>query len=221
MKNKTEGIYIGEESQEYKLKFSEIAESNLDINKPTVLLHSCCGPCSTAVVERLAPNYHVTVFFYNPNIMDREEYYRRRDDQLKFLEIFNHEHKNEYFVDYLEGEYTPDTFVSLATDLKDEPEGGLRCSICFKLRLDKTAVIAKSLDKDLFATTLTISPHKNYQLISAIGNGISQNLGIKYLDENFKKKGGFQRSIELSKKYDLYRQTYCGCDYSKINDEGK
>ncbi|MBK5253768.1 MAG: epoxyqueuosine reductase QueH [Peptostreptococcaceae bacterium] len=215
MKIKTEGIYTGEENLEYKLKFSEISEFNLESNKPTVLLHSCCGPCSTAVVERLAPNYNVTVFFYNPNIMDREEYYLRRDNQLKFLEAFNYEHRNEYFVDYLEGEYTPDTFVSLASDLKDEPEGGLRCSICFKLRLEKTAEVAKALDKDLFATTLTVSPHKNYQLISAIGSGLSQNIGIKYLDENFKKKGGFQRSIELSKKYSLYRQSYCGCNYSK------
>jgi len=217
MKIITEGLYTGRNELEYNATYGNISETNLESNKPSVLLHSCCGPCSTAVIERLAPLYNITVFFYNPNIMDPEEYYRRRDSQLKFIEEFNIEYRKEYFIDYIEGEYNPECFINLTSDLKNEPEGGFRCNICFRLRLERTAEVAKALEKDTFATTLTISPHKNYEAISSIGNTLSESLNIPYLDENFKKKGGFQRSIELSKKYNLYRQDYCGCDYSKRN----
>lgn len=217
MKIITEGLYTGRNELEYNASYSNLTDANLETNKPNVLLHSCCGPCSTAVIERLAPSFNITVFFYNPNITDADEYYKRRDSQLKFLEKFNTEHHKEYFVDYLEGEYNPQCYLNLTSNMKNEPEGGLRCNICFRLRLERTAEVAKALGKDCFATTLTVSPHKNYDVISSIGNIISESLNIPYLDENFKKKGGFKRSIELSKKYNLYRQDYCGCDYSKRN----
>ena len=187
--------------------------------KRRVLLHSCCGPCSTACIERLLPDYKVTVFFYNPNITDPEEYEKRKANQIKFIEAFNQEVPEEDKVVFIEGEYLPEDFFDVAQGLEDCPEGGERCTECFKLRLDRTARAAVVMGYPIFGTTLTVSPHKNYQLISCIGTKLGDVYGLEFLDMDFKKKAGFQRSIELSKKYELYRQNYCGCEFSKWEDK--
>ena len=187
--------------------------------KRRVLLHSCCGPCSTACIERLLPDYKVTVFFYNPNITDPEEYEKRKANQIKFIEAFNEEVPEEDRVVFIEGEYLPEDFFDVAKGLEDCPEGGDRCTECFKLRLDRTARAALAMGYPIFGTTLTVSPHKNYQLISAIGTELGEVFGLEFRDMDFKKKAGFQRSIELSKKYELYRQNYCGCEFSKWEDK--
>lgn len=185
------------------------------VRKPALLLHSCCGPCSTAVVERLVDEFDVTIFFYNPCITDEEEYKRRKDAQLRFIEKFNEEKIGVTKVNFKEGEYRPTEFFKAAGGLEAEPEGGARCTVCFGQRLEKTAEAARMGGYDYFATTLTVSPHKNYKLISEIGRSIALRYGLSFLDRDFKKKDGFKRSIELSKKYELYRQDYCGCEYSK------
>ena len=182
---------------------------------PNLLLHSCCGPCSTAVVERLVDEFDVTVFFYNPCITDEDEYKRRRDSQIKFIDKFNEEKIGITRVYFKEGEYRPTEFFNAAKGMEEEPEGGIRCSACFNQRLEKTAEAARMGGFDYFATTLTVSPHKNYKLISEIGRSIALRYGLSFLDRDFKKKDGFKRSIELSKKYELYRQDYCGCEFSK------
>lgn len=185
------------------------------VRKPALLLHSCCGPCSTAVVERLVDEFDVTIFFYNPCITDEDEYKRRKEAQLKFIEKFNEEKIGITKVGFKEGDYRPAEFFKTAEGLETAPEGGARCSRCFVQRLEKTAETASLNGFDYFTTTLTVSPHKNYKLISEIGRDLALRYGLSFLDRDFKKKDGFKRSIELSKKYGLYRQDYCGCEYSK------
>ncbi|MEG0291346.1 MAG: epoxyqueuosine reductase QueH [Anaerovoracaceae bacterium] len=182
--------------------------------KPSLLLHSCCGPCSTAVIERLAEDYNITVYFYNPNITDAKEYIKRRDSQLLVIDEYNKEHKHENKVSFLEGTYDTRAFYKIIEGLENEPEGGGRCKKCYLLRLEQTAIMASMNNYDSFATTLTISPHKSFEIIGEIGNKVSMEYGVNFLNENFKKKAGFQRSIELSKKYNLYRQNFCGCEFS-------
>lgn len=183
--------------------------------KNRLLLHSCCGPCSTACIERVLPNYKVSIFFYNPCITDIEEYEKRKEAQIKFLNAFNETLSEEDKVEFIEGEYLPEEFFEVAAEYADEPEGGLRCTECFKLRLDRTARAALRMGYDIFGTTLTVSPHKNYNLISAIGCELGNKYNLEFLDMDFKKKAGFQRSIQMSKEYELYRQNYCGCEFSK------
>ncbi len=185
------------------------------VQKPALLLHSCCGPCSTAVIERLADEFAITVFYYNPCITDEEEYLRRRDTQKAFLKAYQEKHPGETAITFLEGSYRPGTFLQLVKGLEDEPEGGRRCHVCFRQRLEQTAMQAQMSGCDWFGTTLTVSPHKNYRKISEIGQEIALRYGLTFLDRDFKKKDGFKRSIELSKEYGLYRQNYCGCDFSK------
>lgn len=183
-------------------------------DKNHVLLHSCCGPCSTACIERLLPDYRITIFFYNPNVTDPAEYARRKEAQIQFLAAYNERLPEEDRVQFIEGEYLPEDFFAVCSALADEPEGGKRCTECFRLRMDRTAQVALKTGHTLFGTTLTVSPHKNYPLISAIGTELARVYGLEFLDLDFKKKAGFQRSIELSKEYGLYRQNYCGCAYS-------
>lgn len=187
--------------------------------KPGLLLHSCCGPCSTAVIERLAEEFEITVFFYNPCITDEEEYLLRRENQKKFLKAFNEKRIGRNRIRFLEGPYNPGAFLKLAEGLEEEPEGGRRCQRCFLQRLEKTAETAQMTGSDYFGTTLTVSPHKNYRKISEIGRDIALRYGLSFLDRDFKKKDGFKRSIELSKQYGLYRQDYCGCAFSKRESE--
>lgn len=175
--------------------------------KKRLLLHSCCGPCSTACIERLKDYFDITVLYYNPNIEPLEEYNHRKEVQKKVLKEFN--------IKYLECDYDNETFRRITKSLSEEREGGKRCSVCFGIRLKYTANMAKKYQFDYFATTLTVSPHKNSAIINNIGSKIGATLGIKYLYADFKKRDGYKRSIELSKEYDLYRQDYCGCLYSK------
>lgn len=185
------------------------------MSKNRLLLHSCCGPCSTACIERLLPDYNVTVFFYNPNITDREEYEKRKEAQLKFINLYNEKLSDKDKIQFIEGEYLPEEFYDVASEYASEPEGGVRCTECFKLRLERTAQAALRTGNTVFGTTLTVSPHKNYNLISAIGWELSVKYNLEFLDMDFKKKAGFQRSIQMSKEYGLYRQNYCGCEFSK------
>lgn len=173
---------------------------------PRLLLHSCCGPCSSYVLEYLSDYFDITLFFYNPNIQPAEEYEKRLLTQKKLLE--RAKYKNP--VVFLAGEYEPQRFFDMVKGLEGCKEGGARCEKCFELRLSKAAEIAKKGGFDYFATTLTVSPHKNAVLINEIG-GRYQN----YLPSDFKKREGYKRSIILSKEYELYRQGYCGCIFSK------
>ncbi len=193
----------------------EISGLALMPQKPRVLMHACCGPCSTSCVERTAEDYALTLYYYNPNITDREEYYLRRDTLLQFLNAFNDEHKDLFTVGYLEGAYEPERFIEKASPLADEPEGGRRCDLCFALRLTETARMAKRMEMDFFTTTMSVSPHKNYDKIKRLGLALEEETGVKFLDIDFKKKNGFGRSVELSKQYCLYRQNFCGCDFAR------
>ena len=191
------------------------ANASLAYRKPRLLLHACCGPCSTSCVERVADEYEVTLYYYNPNIMDREEYLRRREALLKFIDAFNADNEGRTRVEYLEGEYDPERFIRLAEPMKDEPEGGKRCDMCFAMRLSDTARMAKELGYDYFTTTMSVSPHKDYKTIAELGFSLEENTGVKYLDIDFKKRNGFGRSVEMSKMYGLYRQNFCGCEYAR------
>ena len=185
------------------------------VEKPALLLHSCCGPCSTAVIERLVDDYDITVYFYNPCITDWDEYEKRRENQIRFIEHYNIHLGGTSKIHFIEGDYDPENYFKAVAGHETEPEGGSRCTICFTQRLEKTAETAALGGYPLFTTTLTVSPHKNYPLISAIGTGAAEKYGVEFLDLDFKKKAGFQRSIQMSKEYELYRQNYCGCEFSK------
>ena len=176
-----------------------------------LLLHACCAPCSTACLERLTNFFKVTIFYYNPNITDENEYKKRIEEIKKLLTLI----KPKYKVELLEGDYDPNKFFEMAKGLENEPERGKRCYKCYEMRLVETAKIASQLGFNNFCTTLTLSPHKNVNWINEIGEKINNEYSSNYLYSDFKKKEGYKRSIELSKIYDLYRQDYCGCIYSK------
>ncbi len=179
-------------------------------NKPKILLHSCCGPCSSTCIERLKPYFDVTVFYYNPNIYPKEEFIKRLETQNKVLSYFD--------VDLKYLEYNEEEYLSKVQGLELEKEGGERCKKCFYLRLKKTAEFAKQNGYDYFGTTLTVSSHKDEQIINKIGEEISNQLNIPFLYSDFKKHDGYKRSIELSKQLNLYRQNYCGCRFSLRRD---
>jgi predicted adenine nucleotide alpha hydrolase (AANH) superfamily ATPase len=181
---------------------------------PTLLLHSCCAPCSSYVIEYLSRYFKITVFYYNPNISPDNEYRYRADEQKRLIESMPLENP----VKFLEGEYNPNDFFEASKGLENEPEGGARCAKCFNMRLSKTAEIAQQGNYDYFTTTLTISPLKNAQIINNIGKELSNKYKVPYLLSDFKKKNGYKRSIVLSKEYNLYRQNYCGCVFSKNNE---
>ena len=178
---------------------------------PRLLLHSCCAPCSSYVLEYLSQYFSITVFYYNPNITDSEEYRRRVEEQKRLIG----EMPVKYPVSFLEGEYDPRAFTEIARGLEQVPEGGERCFRCYALRLEKTAQLAREREYDYFTTTLTISPLKNAQKLNEIGEQMAEKYGCRLLNSDFKKKNGYKRSTELSKEYGLYRQDYCGCIYSK------
>lgn len=176
-------------------------------SKKTILLHSCCGPCSSAVLEKLNNYFDITVLYYNPNIEPIDEYIKRKNVQIQLLNKLN--------IKYMEIDYLNNEYHNKVIGYENEPENGLRCHICYKLRLEKTAYLAKENNFDYFGTTLTVSPYKNSKVINQIGKELENIYNIKYLLSDFKKEDGYKRSIELSKEYDLYRQNYCGCLYSK------
>lgn len=193
--------------------------SSMEKKKPSVLLHACCGPCSTACVERLVQDFEVTLYYYNPNITDREEYLLRKETLLQFVNAYNEEYKDEFTVNFIEGEYDVQRWLDRTAALKDEPEGGKRCDVCFSMRLTETARQAKEMKFDYFTTTMSVSPHKNYDAIKTLGMILDGEYGVTYLDIDFKKKNGFARSVEMSKQYGLYRQGFCGCEYGRLAQE--
>ncbi len=178
---------------------------------PKLLLHSCCAPCSSYVLEYLSPYFSITVFFYNPNIHPEAEYKKRLKEQIKFINTFPA--KNE--VKLITGPYEPELFLQKVKGLEQEKEGQRRCLKCYQMRMEKTAWQASLLGFPYFTTTLTISPHKNAKLINQLGANIASFYQIAYLFSDFKKKGGFKQSILLSHQYKLYRQNYCGCIFSR------
>lgn len=217
MKRETDNDCISEglEFDVQRSRFISLEDMNdARVIKPSILLHSCCGPCSTAVVERLCGRFDITVFFYNPNITDRDEYEKRRNAQLEFIDKYNNRIDSRDRIAYLEGPYEPQLFYAAAKGLEEEPEGGRRCAVCFRLRLEKTAEAAQMSGFDTFGTTLSVSPYKNFELINKIGLQLGLRYGLAFLGEDFKKQGGYQRTVELSKEYNLYRQHYCGCGFS-------
>lgn len=189
----------------------------------TLLLHSCCAPCSSYVLTYLRSTYRITVFYYNPNITEEAEYRKRAAEEKRFIEELNKDEKalsGEAFpIAYIDGEYHPDEFLNAVKGYEDCPERGERCAICFRLRLSETAKEAAKLGCDLFATTLTLSPLKDAKLLNEIGEEEGKRYGANYLPSDFKKKGGYLKSIELSKEYGLYRQDFCGCIFSKAERE--
>lgn len=178
---------------------------------PTLLLHCCCAPCSSSVLERLTSHFSVTVFFFNPNIYPEGEYHHRLTE-LKRL-IAEQPYSNP--VNIIEAEYDPRVFFNVAKGLEDCPERGERCKICYRLRLERTAREAKSRGFDYFTTTLSVSPLKDAQVLYEICRGLSDEYGVATIPADFKKKDGFKRSIELSSQYALYRQNFCGCVFSR------
>ena len=193
----------------YQLELDRITASLS--GRPRLLLHSCCGPCSSYVLEYLTRYFEVFLSYYNPNIQPRAEYDLRLENQLKVLERIPG-------VTLVPCGYDGGAYDEAARGLEDEPEGGARCTECFKLRLDFAAREAKRLGCDYFATTLTVSPHKDAQRINAIGEALAGKYGVKWLPGDFKKRDGYKRSIELSREFGLYRQNYCGCLFSKTEE---
>lgn len=184
--------------------------------KPKLLLHSCCAPCSSAILEFLQNYFDITVYFYNPNITFEEEYYKRLNEQREYHE------KRGYSIKVIEGKYDPkEDFFKQVKGLEDRREGGERCFKCYTLRMEATAQKAKELGFDYFSTVLSISPLKNTQWINEIGEELSKKYGIKFLNGDFKKKNRYLRSTEISREYELYRQDYCGCVFSKMEREAK
>lgn len=181
--------------------------------KKKILLQSCCAPCSTAVIERLVSEYEITILYYNPNIYPEEEYLKRKNEEIKYIEIFNKQNP-ENQINFLDSDYESEKFYEKTKGFENEREGGARCAICFRLRLEKTVTLAKEKGFDIFGTTLTVSPHKNAELINAIGLELQKEYGVEFLVSNFKKQNGYKRSVELAKENDLYRQNYCGCEFA-------
>ena len=185
-------------------------------NKPKLLLHSCCAPCSSYVLEYLSKHFDITALYYNPNIYPEKEYFFRENEQERFI--------NEVFPDdvkFIKEIYNPDEFYAVVKGLEGIKEGGERCFKCYLLRLEKTAQIAKENNFDFFTTTLSISPYKNAEKLNEIGEALSEEYGVKYLVSDFKKKNGYKRSTELSREYNIYRQDYCGCVFSKNERESE
>ncbi len=184
-----------------------------------LLLHSCCAPCSSYVLVYLSRYFEITVFYYNPNITEQEEYQKRVTEQKRLIAELNGECESRYPIHILEGDYEPEQFCRIAKGHEKDPEGGERCFACYALRLQKTAAVAAAQGFDYFTTTLTISPLKNAEKLNQIGKKLGDSFGVPYLLSDFKKKNGYLTSIELSRKYHLYRQDYCGCEYSKAERE--
>ncbi|PHV72272.1 hypothetical protein CS063_02000 [Sporanaerobium hydrogeniformans] len=205
-----------EKTSRQKVNYQKKLEATLvqlekESKVPTLLLHSCCAPCSTYVIEYLSQHFYVTVFYYNPNIDEKEEYAKRSKEQRHLIEVM----PTRYPVQFIEGPYEVEAFTKKAQPLREEQEGGARCTMCYGMRLAKTAQYAKEGNFDYFTTTLSISPLKDAIRLNAIGEALGEKWGVSYLLSDFKKKEGYKRSTLLSETYGLYRQDYCGCSYSK------
>lgn len=196
----------------YQKELEKVIEKNQKEGiVPTLLLHACCAPCSSYVLEYLSQYFNITVLFYNPNISTDEEYKHRANELIRFINEKEFENPVKAVIE----DYIPEEFYSAVEGLEDCAEGGNRCFICYNLRLSKTAEIAKREKYDYFTTTLSISPLKNAGKLNEIGKELEETYEIKYLYSDFKKKNGYKRSIELSAEYNLYRQNFCGCEFSK------
>ena len=195
----------------YQKELDKVIESLSQQEKvPTLLLHSCCAPCSSYVLEYLSDYFGITVFYYNPNIYPDEEYEMRVREQQRFIRAFPAKHP----IDFIEGAYDKERFYEMARGLEAVPEGGQRCFQCYELRLREAGELAKARGFDYFTTTLSISPMKNAEKLNEIGLRLAEELGVSYLSSDFKKRNGYKRSTELSREYGMYRQDYCGCVYS-------
>lgn len=199
----------------YQIKMEKIIDS-LTFT-PKLLLHACCAPCSSYVLETLSRYFKISIVYYNPNITSKEEYNKRLNELKKFINLVKYENK----IDIIECGYDNQDFFKAVKGLEKEKEGGKRCYECYKFRMDYTAKLALDLEYDYFTTTLSISPYKNANWLNEIGEILEKKYGVKYLYADFKKKNGYKRSIELSSRYNLYRQDYCGCIYSKIERGNK
>lgn len=199
-------------NRNYQKELEKIIEENRKSNKvPRLFLHSCCAPCSSYVLEYLSNYFSITVFFYNPNISPKEEYEKRVEEIRRLIREMKFIHP----VELIEGRYEPEKFFDMAKGLEEVPEGGERCFKCYRLRMEEAVKLAKEGGYDYFTTTLTISPLKNAGKLNEIGEELSEIYEVLHLPSDFKKKNGYKRSIELSHEYDLYRQNYCGCVFSK------
>lgn len=199
----------------YQLETDKIIK-NLD-NVPRLLLHACCAPCSSYVLEYLSVYFNITVLFYNPNITEYDEYLKRKNELIRFI----NEMQFTNTVSMIDGDYSPEAFFAISKGREELCEGGARCFDCYRLRLERTAVVAREGNYDYFCTTLSVSPHKNSQKLNEIGGELSESYGVKYLFSDFKKRNGYKRSIELSAQYKLYRQNYCGCIFSRAQSENR
>lgn len=199
-------------NRNYQRELDRLIEEYQKAGKtPALLLHSCCAPCSSYVLEYLSQYFSITVLYYNPNIYPLQEYEKRVAEQKRFISQLPAEHP----VRFLEGDFDFDRYYEAVRGLEGEPEGGKRCEKCFRLRLEKAAQMASELGFDCFTTTLTISPMKNAPLLNEIGEEMGKKYGVFWLPSDFKKKNGYKRSVELSGQYGLYRQNYCGCVFSR------
>lgn len=195
----------------YQREMEAIIKQNQESGKiPRLLLHSCCAPCSSYVLETLSSCFAITVFYYNPNIYPPEEIFHRKEEQKRLIAQLPQENP----IAYLEGSYEPEAFYQAVKGHEKDKEGGERCFICYRLRLEEAARQAKAGGYDYFTTTLSISPLKNADKLNEIGREMEEKYGVSYLYSDFKKKNGYRRSTELSREYGLYRQDYCGCVFS-------
>ena len=194
---------------------NEMRKNQAAGEKPSLLLHVCCAPCSSYVLEYLNEYFDITLYFYNPNIAPEKEYTFRSDEVVRLISQM----PCAKDVKFVQAEYEYEKFLSIANGLENENEGGARCFRCYHLRLEKSARYASDNGFDYFTTTLSISPYKNAEKLNTIGDELGQKYNIKYLFSDFKKKNGYKRSIELSKEYELYRQDYCGCEFSRLAAE--
>ena len=200
----------------YQIELDKIIDDLQKENRvPALLLHSCCAPCSSYCLSYLADYFKITIFYYNPNISPAEEYQKRVEEQKRLISELPVKNK----VSFAEGKYEPEKFFEMAKGLQYIPEGGERCFKCYEMRQREAAVYAVENGFEFFTTTLSISPHKNAAKLNEIGLKLEKEYGIRYLVSDFKKKGGYLKSIEYSRQYDLYRQNYCGCVYSKMEAE--
>lgn len=204
-------------NRNYQKELDKLLEKE-EVRGKRLFLHSCCAPCSSYVLEYLRQFFKITVFYYNPNITQESEYRKRVEEQKRLIAEYNRQ-ETGFSIDYRDGDYNTDSFFTAVQGLEKCPEGGERCFACYELRLKETALRAKEEQYDFFATTLTISPLKNAAKLNEIGERLAKEYQVAWLPSDFKKKNGYKRSIELSAEYDLYRQDYCGCAFSKAERE--
>ncbi|WP_408071455.1 epoxyqueuosine reductase QueH [Butyrivibrio sp. JL13D10] len=214
-------------AKELEKKIEEFQKEN---RYPRLLLHACCAPCSSYCLEYLRQYFDITVFFYNPNIMNEPEYVKRVEEEKRLIAEYNRQVEDGNFegmnsdasarkIEIIEGDHNVGDFLSAVKGLEQCPEGGDRCTKCFELRLEETAKLTKEKNFEYFTTTLTISPLKNADRLNHIGQEMAKKYGGSFLPSDFKKKNGYKRSIELSHKFDLYRQDFCGCEFSRLQRE--